>query len=662
MEEIPHGEKVRVKMAVKRLERKNFKPLSANLNKILCKPLKTKTHIFPPPSQEITKNSMKRSSSNTHLGNDKKPLIHPRSEKKIDSVINSLQIEVSSPFISPGLDKKKTFNEMKAFLSPALRKSFPKLNKPDLNILNEKLNFDEEHVMIKDENQFFISQGIEANYSLKNLLKPALKEQKHFEYFFPDGFSDDDEKKNGKNEKNRSNSNKKDNSRSFQNLNLVKTDRKLSLREKNFEKRENVVEKADFSNSQEQIPQKFRINNNKSAKNQQKKKEVSKNIAQNLKKLNTLPLITYKQLQNSKEPSENNSFSIDLNTGTSVRKPLLNASASFSILDKNKNDTDNNKISTMSKRKTFNFGKTTILSVRYDYEDEYLAVGCEDSIIRIINNQENYKLQYFLIDNNNLDIATTCIRWRPKSVEKILLATQATGVITLWDVCGTKIKSTIDEDNYVYSSDFNSEGLVYATGGSDTTIRIYDLEYKTPISFLKSKEDNPGHSNRIYNLLFNPHDPNILFSGGWDCNIFLWDLRIAESIYYIAGPMICGDSMDYKPHELLTGSWRNDRQIEIWDIRTFKLLKNIEWIPENPGDKSFIYSCKYSKCSPNLIIAGTTGKCELRLFDKRNDYKNSSLDKYHDYGIFSLDFSNSKNKDEFICGTGEGKIGLYHIK
>ena len=45
---------------------------------------------------------------------------------------------------------------------------------------------------------------------------------------------------------------------------------------------------------------------------------------------------------------------------------------------------------------------------------------------------------------------------------------------------------------------------------------------------------------------------------------------------------------------------------------------------------------------------------------KKKNYKNIASDKDFEYGIFSVDFKYST--DEFVCGTGEGKINSYFIK
>lgn len=61
--------------------------------------------------------------------------------------------------------------------------------------------------------------------------------------------------------------------------------------------------------------------------------------------------------------------------------------------------------------------------------------------------------------------------------------------------------------------------------GKDTVIRIYDEQTKSLAQSLKALGDCEGHSNRIFCLKFNPYNPNLILSGGWDNTVVINDLR-----------------------------------------------------------------------------------------------------------------------------------------
>lgn len=96
--------------------------------------------------------------------------------------------------------------------------------------------------------------------------------------------------------------------------------------------------------------------------------------------------------------------------------------------------------------------------------------------------------------------------------------------------------------------DYRDDGLLFATGGKDFTIRIYDEHRKTIIAKLNSASwEHSGHTNRVFAINFLPStvNPNLLLTGGWDSNIHLWDLRNERSVANFYGANVSGDSVKY---------------------------------------------------------------------------------------------------------------------
>ena len=100
-----------------------------------------------------------------------------------------------------------------------------------------------------------------------------------------------------------------------------------------------------------------------------------------------------------------------------------------------------------------------------------------------------------------------------------------------------------------YSPD---NGSKFAIAGKSPDIEIYDD--KTMQICVDFKHlGNASHTNSIFSVKFDPNDPNLLYSGGWDCSVFLWDLRIATQVHNIYGPQISGDCLDVSETQILTG-------------------------------------------------------------------------------------------------------------
>lgn len=127
--------------------------------------------------------------------------------------------------------------------------------------------------------------------------------------------------------------------------------------------------------------------------------------------------------------------------------------------------------------------------------------------------------------------------------------------------------------------------------------------------------------------------------------------------------MVFGDSLDYRNYEVLCGSWREAKQLEIFDIRSdvMNVSEEIKWedLSKDPTP-SFIYCCQFSKVNGKHIVAGSTGKFELRVFDReQNNACVDAIDRTLNKGVFALDFRNHSNSLSF--GTSDATYALVDI-
>ena len=71
-------------------------------------------------------------------------------------------------------------------------------------------------------------------------------------------------------------------------------------------------------------------------------------------------------------------------------------------------------------------------------------------------------------------------------------------------------------------------------------------EEKQKVTKIWEKGDSfqQGHTNRIFSLKFLKENPHLFLSGGWDCTMFLWDVRTDRPVKSAFGPCISGDAID----------------------------------------------------------------------------------------------------------------------
>lgn len=154
-------------------------------------------------------------------------------------------------------------------------------------------------------------------------------------------------------------------------------------------------------------------------------------------------------------------------------------------------------------------------------------------------------------------------------------------------------------------------------------------------------------------------EPNIIISGGWDHNVYFWDLRQERSYGQIQGPTVSGDALDMKGNLVLTGSWRNKDQLELWDYGMRKKIQNVDWEYGKGVANSYIYSCQFSKMDDESIVAGCSTINEVKVFDRMNDYRDFGRVTDMVKGVYSVDYANNSPLFSF-CG-GEGRVHILQI-
>lgn len=104
----------------------------------------------------------------------------------------------------------------------------------------------------------------------------------------------------------------------------------------------------------------------------------------------------------------------------------------------------------------------------------------------------------------------------------------------------------------------------FATGCDDGSMRIVDMsegQGEDEIKILK------GHSARVFNIVWHPHNKDIIASGSNDNTIRVWNVETETSIELVGHTNFVRGLVwnNEIPWFLASGSW--DAQIRIWDTR-----------------------------------------------------------------------------------------------
>jgi COMPASS component SWD3 len=322
-------------------------------------------------------------------------------------------------------------------------------------------------------------------------------------------------------------------------------------------------------------------------------------------------------------------------------------------------------------RVTISGNSSEVFCVRFSPDGKFLAAGCGDGAIRVFN-VSNGKVAYNLEGGSNVALPTTAIRFRPVTpstrTKNVFLAANAAGAVQHWHMTSGKCLHSFEDDhNQVYALDYNDEGTKFATAGKDTAIRVYDEATKTNISTMQggvgySVKSTPGHSNRIFSVKYTT-DENMIISGGWDNTVQIWDIRVGHAVRSIYGPHVCGDSVDLHRNEIVTGSWRPQHQLEVWDYGSGQKITEIPWNSSQfggVGSACMLYAAQFSKEGQGrFIAAGGSGANEAKVFDHANGNAVVGTVTGLTRGIFSVDFS--PDNEKVAIGGGDACIRILDV-
>ena len=308
--------------------------------------------------------------------------------------------------------------------------------------------------------------------------------------------------------------------------------------------------------------------------------------------------------------------------------------------------------------------KTECICVRWSPDDEKLAAGCGDGLVRIYD--KDGKLQDRLgsvpveaknalsIGNDKLPVMS--MRWRPDTSgnRMAIRVAGADGVIELYDLKTKQVRSTTKEvdsmsgkQNQTLAMDYNVDGTRWATGGQDRVVRVYDESNpkECVVECRGSTAGERGHQNRICAVKYSPDKPSVLASAGLDGTVLLWDTRdrSPEPFCQISNVAVAGDSLDIKGSHVLVGSWRPADQLQVYDMRKEgELVKSIKFTKPKetaPAGKSAgaarwlkakelmrgacnVYGAQFCHTGPlaGCVVAGGTGNKQVKVFSPQEPH------------------------------------------
>jgi WD40 repeat protein len=237
------------------------------------------------------------------------------------------------------------------------------------------------------------------------------------------------------------------------------------------------------------------------------------------------------------------------------------------------------------------------------------------------------------------------------------------GQVLHWHIKSGKCLHPITErGNQIFCLDYFRDGSLFATAGKDRVVRLYDEATKRLVQTLEGGDQKQcvGHSNRVFSLKFHPQEPHLVLTGGWDNTVQIWDTRRGHSVRSLWNCYIVGDSVDFSSNgsEILTGSYRPENAVQIWDFGTGEVAETVEWQSMASPSPCMIFSAQFSRDpTSSMILAGGSQENDAKIFERTSGRAAVfggllSLPK----PVFSVDFANSSRAAAIGCADGQVRV------
>ncbi|MGK7893992.1 MAG: NB-ARC domain-containing protein, partial [Xenococcus sp. (in: cyanobacteria)] len=222
----------------------------------------------------------------------------------------------------------------------------------------------------------------------------------------------------------------------------------------------------------------------------------------------------------------------------------------------------------------------------------------------------NFSNTHF-IDSLFLDNFSHVLSVTISSNTRLLAISDIEGKLYLWKFNReSNIKPTFfgtlkGHTKWLRTIDFSPNNKIMASGGEDTTVRLWDLENNRCLEVFE------GHLDKVRKVTFSP-DGNILASCSDDQTIKLWDINNKELITTLTGHEDRVRAIQFSSDGKFIISASEDNTVIIWDTQQHSVIDNFKLKEQKD------YPLRGLVLSPNdnFFVTGCDD-CKVRIWEKQ---------------------------------------------
>ena len=266
-----------------------------------------------------------------------------------------------------------------------------------------------------------------------------------------------------------------------------------------------------------------------------------------------------------------------------------------------------------------------VLSVAFSSDNKLLCCGCSDGQVRQFYVDRQFKpnsalLNSAMTEGRDMKAPVISMEFRPETQTSAMINVLATvcvdGNVVLWHLGMTKKLCSLRIDDEILAGSFSPSGDVFAVGGRDSAVHLLDASKLAVVGQLTAGDAPDGapiNSGRIQSMRF--YDENTIVTCGWGHTLRMWDRRTSRCVASIYGPYVCGDGIDISGNLCAVASYREEEQLQLWDLAAQKMVVNLPWKGAVPTSPVMLFCCKFSPSGLTLIAGGNEGN--IQAFDTR---------------------------------------------